>query len=67
MAEKAALKTQQPQATRGMSVVAGGGNRNVKDLPMDTDGRLWSNGLCDCGGDIGTCTCTIVPSSPWVF
>ncbi|KAF9547468.1 PLAC8-domain-containing protein [Agrocybe pediades] len=33
----------------------GGGNRNVKNLPMNADGRAWSHGFCDCFGDCGTC------------
>ncbi|RDB27357.1 Protein PLANT CADMIUM RESISTANCE 1 [Hypsizygus marmoreus] len=45
---------QQPMATQGMSVVQGG-NRNAKNLPVDAEGRKWSNGLCDCCGDAGTC------------
>ncbi|KAF8157207.1 PLAC8 family-domain-containing protein [Crassisporium funariophilum] len=36
-----------------MSVAAG--NRNVKNLPVGGDGREWSNGLCGCCGDFGTC------------
>ncbi|KAL4260596.1 hypothetical protein AB1N83_008272 [Pleurotus pulmonarius] len=46
----------QPQAMPGMVVTpGGGGNRNAKNLPMDTDGREWSHGLFDCFSDIGTC------------
>ncbi|KXN84006.1 Cell number regulator 11 [Leucoagaricus sp. SymC.cos] len=45
---------QQPQATPGMTI-GGGGNRNAMDLPMDADGRDWSNGLCDCCNEPGTC------------
>ncbi|KAJ3565399.1 hypothetical protein NP233_g7661 [Leucocoprinus birnbaumii] len=45
---------QQPQATPGM-MIGGGGNRNAKNLPMDADGRDWSNGLCDCCDAPGTC------------
>ncbi|KAF8960423.1 PLAC8 family-domain-containing protein [Flammula alnicola] len=32
----------------------GGGNRNAKNLPINGDGREWSNGLFDCFGDFGT-------------
>ncbi|KDQ60390.1 hypothetical protein JAAARDRAFT_125936 [Jaapia argillacea MUCL 33604] len=36
--------------------VGGGGNRNVKNLPFDANGqREWSNGICGCFGDVGTC------------
>ncbi|KDQ22151.1 hypothetical protein PLEOSDRAFT_1050150 [Pleurotus ostreatus PC15] len=38
-----------------MVAPGGGGNRNAKNLPMDADGREWSNGLCDCCSDAGTC------------
>ncbi|KAF7430224.1 hypothetical protein PC9H_005926 [Pleurotus ostreatus] len=45
-----------PQAMPAMVVVpGGGGNRNAKNLPMDSDGREWSHGLCDCCSDVGTC------------
>ncbi|KAF5383066.1 hypothetical protein D9615_004826 [Tricholomella constricta] len=44
---------QQPVATQGM--VATGGNRNAKNLPIDGEGRQWSNGLFDCCNDAGTC------------
>ncbi|EAU82184.2 hypothetical protein CC1G_11374 [Coprinopsis cinerea okayama7 len=33
----------------------GGGNRNVKNLPLGPDGREWSNGLCSCCDEPGTC------------
>ncbi|KAF8891484.1 PLAC8 family-domain-containing protein [Gymnopilus junonius] len=33
----------------------GGGNRNAKNLPVSPDGREWSEGLCGCCGDAGTC------------
>ncbi|KAF9456953.1 PLAC8 family-domain-containing protein [Collybia nuda] len=36
-------------------MVAPGGNRNAKNMPVDAEGREWSNGLCDCCGDAGTC------------
>ncbi|KAF8811653.1 PLAC8-domain-containing protein [Phlegmacium glaucopus] len=36
-----------------MSVTAG--NRNANNVPMGPDGREWSNGLCGCFGDFGTC------------
>ncbi|PPR05319.1 hypothetical protein CVT26_011577, partial [Gymnopilus dilepis] len=45
--------TQQPMATPSMTV--GGGNRNAKNLPVGPDGREWSEGLCGCFGDTGTC------------
>jgi hypothetical protein len=45
---------QQPQAMPVMSISAGG-NRNAKNMPMDADGRDWSNGLCDCCNEPGTC------------
>ncbi|EJD54786.1 PLAC8-domain-containing protein [Auricularia subglabra TFB-10046 SS5] len=33
-----------------------GGNRNAKNLPLNSSGeREWSNGLCSCFGDCGTC------------
>ncbi|KAF8068036.1 PLAC8 family-domain-containing protein [Lyophyllum atratum] len=35
--------------------MATGGNRNVKNLPMEKDGREWSNGLFDCCNDGTTC------------
>ena len=44
--------TQQPGAQPGMVAA---GNRNVKNLPVGADGRDWSNGLCGCCGDAGTC------------
>ncbi|KAJ8701307.1 hypothetical protein PTI98_000109 [Pleurotus ostreatus] len=51
----------QPQAMPAMVVVpGGGGNRNAKNLPMDSDGREWSHGLCDCCSDVGT---SLGPSS----
>lgn len=56
MGEKPPAQAYQPQATPGMMVApGGGGNRNAKNLPMDADGREWSNGLCDCCSDAGTC------------
>lgn len=48
-----AYATQQPVATPGM--VVSNGNRNVKNLPVEADGREWSNGLFDCFADAGTC------------
>ncbi|KAF4581730.1 hypothetical protein EYR40_002746 [Pleurotus pulmonarius] len=55
MGEKPPAQAYQPQATPGMMVApGGGGNRNAKNLPMDADGREWSNGLCDCCSDAGT-------------
>ncbi|KAJ3517715.1 hypothetical protein NLJ89_g331 [Agrocybe chaxingu] len=44
--------TQQPMATPGMIVQ---GNRNVRNLPSDAEGREWSNGLCGCCDAPGTC------------
>ncbi|TFK59454.1 PLAC8-domain-containing protein [Pluteus cervinus] len=32
-----------------------GGNRNVKNLPMNNGHREWSHGLCDCCDDAETC------------
>ncbi|KAH8828525.1 PLAC8 family-domain-containing protein [Flagelloscypha sp. PMI_526] len=32
-----------------------GGNRNAKNLPMDDGERGWSNGLCSCFDECGTC------------
>ncbi|PPR07497.1 hypothetical protein CVT26_013466 [Gymnopilus dilepis] len=46
--------TQQPTPNPGMTVGGGGGNRNVKNLPVGADGREWSEGLLDCFGDCGT-------------
>ncbi|KAF8902524.1 PLAC8 family-domain-containing protein [Gymnopilus junonius] len=45
--------TQQPTATPGMNV--GGGNRNSKNLPVEGDGREWSESLFGCFEDITTC------------
>ena len=43
-----ATKTAQPEAIAPM-VVAGGGNKNVNELPYDSNGkRDWSFGLYDC-------------------
>ncbi|CAA7268707.1 unnamed protein product [Cyclocybe aegerita] len=48
-------QTAQPQPTVPMSI-PGAGNRNVKNLPLDAEGkRDWSFGLLDCLGDISTC------------
>ncbi|KIM38033.1 hypothetical protein M413DRAFT_448072 [Hebeloma cylindrosporum] len=44
--------TQQPGAQPAMVAA---GNRNVKNLPVGADGREWSNGLCGCCDDAGTC------------
>ncbi|PPQ97131.1 hypothetical protein CVT26_000616 [Gymnopilus dilepis] len=54
---------QQPTASHGMVVApGGGGNRNAKNMPVDADGREWSNGMCSCMGDCGTCMmATFVP------
>jgi hypothetical protein len=52
------MQTSQPVAVPGMDV------RNVKNLPRNANGeREWSNGLCDCCGDCGTCAC----SFPFIF
>ncbi|CAG7847057.1 SubName: Full=Uncharacterized protein {ECO:0000313/EMBL:CCA68207.1} [Serendipita indica DSM 11827] len=49
------MYTQQPSATPGMTMVAGG-NRNAENKPYDSKGeREWSNGLCGCFGDCLTC------------
>ncbi|KAF9035061.1 PLAC8-domain-containing protein [Hymenopellis radicata] len=45
---------QQPMATQPMTVGMGG-NRNAKNKPMKDDGREWSNGICSCSGNCGTC------------
>ncbi|KAF8877645.1 hypothetical protein CPB84DRAFT_1828762 [Gymnopilus junonius] len=54
---------QQPSATHGMVVApGGGGNRNAKNMPVDADGREWSNGMCSCMSECGTCMmATFVP------
>ncbi|KAF8589183.1 PLAC8-domain-containing protein [Ramaria rubella] len=50
-----AYYNQQPGATPQMQMNAGG-NRNAKNVPFNSTGeREWSNGLCDCCGDCGTC------------
>ncbi|KAG8755061.1 hypothetical protein FRC14_004390 [Serendipita sp. 396] len=50
------VHTQQPTATPGMHVGGGGGNRNVKNMPYDSNGkRDWSNGTFSCFGDCMTC------------
>ncbi|KAG8858124.1 hypothetical protein FRB91_010341 [Serendipita sp. 411] len=50
------MHNQQPTATPGMHMGAGGGNRNTKNKPYDSHGkREWTNGICDCFGDILTC------------
>ena len=53
---------QQPGAIPAMTV--GGGNRNAKNLPLDKDGREWSNGLCGCFDDCGTCKFSILLFGP---
>ncbi|ESK88951.1 hypothetical protein Moror_13173 [Moniliophthora roreri MCA 2997] len=46
--------TMQPGYTPQMSI--GGGNRNVKNKPLDSNGkRDWSVGLCSCGDEDGGC------------
>jgi len=46
---------QQPQAVPQMTTTSGG-NRNAKNLPQDANGkRDWTNGICSCFGDFGTC------------
>ncbi|KIM42593.1 hypothetical protein M413DRAFT_444299 [Hebeloma cylindrosporum] len=53
--EKQAGMNVQPQAVAPMAI-AGGGNRNVKQLPYNNDGkRDWSFGLLDCLGDCNKC------------
>jgi hypothetical protein len=37
-----------------MALVAGG-NRNAKNMPVDSDGREWSHGLYGCCSEVGTC------------
>ncbi|KAF9560042.1 PLAC8-domain-containing protein [Agrocybe pediades] len=49
-------KGPQPQPTQQMILPPGGGNRNAKNLPVDSEGkRAWSFGLMDCFGDMNTC------------
>ncbi|PFH47899.1 hypothetical protein AMATHDRAFT_66586 [Amanita thiersii Skay4041] len=49
------VQMQQPQPTMGMTV-GPGGNRNAKNVPFNPNGkRDWSNGICDCFDDCGTC------------
>lgn len=36
-------------------VIQPGGNRNSKNLPVTAEGREWSNGLCSCCDEPGTC------------
>ncbi|EKM76902.1 hypothetical protein AGABI1DRAFT_44341 [Agaricus bisporus var. burnettii JB137-S8] len=36
-------------------MASAGGNRNAKNQPMGPDGREWSNGICDCCNEPGTC------------
>ncbi|KAF8972043.1 PLAC8 family-domain-containing protein [Flammula alnicola] len=44
----------QPQATAQMTIPAG--NKNVKGLPVDNEGkRDWSFGILDCFGDVNKC------------
>ncbi|KAF8638769.1 hypothetical protein AX17_001965 [Amanita inopinata Kibby_2008] len=46
----------QPRPVQGMVVPQSGGNRNVKNLPLDNEGkRDWSFGLFDCFDDAATC------------
>ncbi|KAF8630816.1 hypothetical protein AX15_002715 [Amanita polypyramis BW_CC] len=52
----ATVVMQQPLPVIGMTVASGGGNRNVKNLALNAQGRReWSFGLCDCFDDCGTC------------
>ncbi|KAF9524352.1 PLAC8 family-domain-containing protein [Crepidotus variabilis] len=53
----------QPAGQHGMVVApGGGGNRNAQNMPVDADGRDWSNGLCGCCSSCGTCICaTVLP------
>ncbi|KAF8885345.1 PLAC8 family-domain-containing protein [Infundibulicybe gibba] len=48
------MSSKQPEPTNEMSITPGG-NKNVKNLPIDNDGREWSNELCSCCDDAGTC------------
>lgn len=54
-----ATVTQQFQPTQQMAIAPG--NRNVKNLPVDSNGeRDWSFGLLSCCGDCGACKyCTL--------
>jgi len=46
---------QQPGATMTMDYTKGG-NRNAKNLPVNSSGkRNWSHGICGCCGACGTC------------
>jgi hypothetical protein len=55
-AQPAHGQPQQYQAQPQMA--AGGGNRNSQNKPYDANGkREWTNGLCSCFGDCGTCEC----------
>jgi len=47
---------QQPYPGQPQMTVNGGGNRNPENKPYDSKGeREWTNGLCSCFGDCGTC------------
>jgi hypothetical protein len=54
----------QPMAQPGMSIRGGGGNRNVKNLPMGPNGREWSHGLFSCCDKPSTCQCCSLCSPP---
>jgi len=57
-------QTSQPQPVASMSIPPGG-NRNVRDLPYDEEGkREWSHDLFDCLGDVDTCALGILDSNP---
>ena len=54
-------KVTQPTPVPQMAITSTG-NRNVKNLPLDSDGkRPWSFGMLSCFGDCGTCK---YPESP---
>ncbi|TEB31044.1 PLAC8-domain-containing protein [Coprinellus micaceus] len=42
-------------APQAPMMVQSGGNRNAKNLPVTAEGREWSNGLCSCCDEPGTC------------
>ncbi|CAK5273764.1 unnamed protein product [Mycena citricolor] len=55
MQQKQPFLVQQPGPTLGMQM-GGGGNRNAAGKPLNSSGeREWSNGLCGCFEECGTC------------
>ena len=49
----------QPLPSATMVVApGGGGNRNAKNMPVDSEGRDWSHTKCGCLEDCSTCTST---------